>query len=163
MTHRFSIACGAALALLAPVLTQSATPLAKEGSFESKLCFSGPFTRLAVSDTERYGTYVVTGTTESENKAFDALKAECVAAYEMRSGVWQHRGYCVFQDPSGDKFHAADSLTTDGGYKLVYLGGTGKFTGFSGEAAVARIEDGSKPAPGMLQGCRTISARYKTP
>lgn len=164
MTHSFSIAIAAALALSGSVLAQSTSPLGKEGTFESKLCFSGPFTRLVVSDTERYGTYTVTGTTQSDNKAFDALKAECVAAYEMRSKIWQHRGYCVFQDVSGDKFHGTDSLTTDGGYKVVYLGGTGKFAGFSGEGTVRMIQDprNGAPAPGKLQGCRQITARYLT-
>lgn len=164
MTHRFSIVFGAALALSASVFAQSAEPLAKEGTVDKKLCFSGPFTRIAVSDTERYGTYSVTGTTQSDNKAFDALKAECIAAYEMRSNVWQHRGYCVFQDASGDKYHGSDTLTTDGGYKVVYHGGTGKFKGFSGEASVKRIDD-TRPAPpqGMLQGCRQITAKYKMP
>jgi hypothetical protein len=163
MTHRFSIIIsGAALALSASVLAQSAAPLAKEGTFEKKLCFSGPFSRIAVSDTERYGTYTVTGTTQSDNKAFDALKAECIAAYEMRSNVWQHRGYCVFQDASGDKFHGSDTLTTDGGYKVVFLGGTGKFAGFSGEATIRRIDDSRpSPVPGTLQGCRQISSKYK--
>lgn len=161
MTHRFSIVFAAALALSGVALAQSA-PLAKEGTVDKKLCFSGPFTRIAVTDTERYGTYSVTGTTQSDNKAFDALKAECIAAYEMRSNVWQHRGYCVFQDASGDKYHGYDSLTTDGGYKVVYLGGTGKFSGFSGEATIKRIDDPRpSPVPGTLQGCRQISSKYK--
>lgn len=161
MTHRFNMAL-AVLALTSSALA-GAEALPKEGTFESKLCFSGPFTRLAVGDTDRYGTYAVTGTTQSDNKAFDALKTECVAAYEMHAGVWQHRGYCVFQDPSGDKFHGSDSLTPDGSYKVVYHGGTGKFTGFSGEATVRMIEDPAKPAPGTIQGCRQITARYMTP
>lgn len=163
MPHRFNIALGAALALTGSALAQSAALLPKEGTFESKLCFSGPVTRLVVSDAERYGTYSVTGTTQSDNKAFDALKTECIAAYEMRSRVWQHRGYCVFQDASGDKFHGSDSLTAEGGYKVVYLGGTGKFAGFSGEATVRMIEDPAKPVPGTIQGCRQITARYVTP
>ena len=162
MAHCFHIVFGAALVLSGSALAQSAALLPKEGTFESKLCFSGPLTRLVVSDTERYGTYSVTGTTQSDNKAFDALKTECIAAYEMRSRVWQHRGYCVFQDASGDKFHGSDSLTSDGGYKVVYLGGTGKFAGFSGEAIVRMIEDPAKPVPGTVQGCRQITARYMT-
>lgn len=168
-TVRPVLASLAALALSGAAFAQSApmenAPLAKEGTVEQTLCFSGPITRLAVSETERYGTYTVTGTTQSDNKAFDALKMECIAAYEMRSRVWQHRGYCVFQDGSGDKFHGSDTLTTDGGYKLVYLGGTGKFTGLSGEGTIKMIEDAAKraPAPGTLQGCRLITARYMTP
>jgi hypothetical protein len=164
MTYRFSIILfGAALALSGSALGQSAQ-LAKEGTFESKLCFSGPVTPLVVSDTERYGTYKVTAATQSDNKTFDALKMECVAAYEMRSRVWQHRGYCVFQDASGDKFHGSDTLTTDGGYKVAFLGGTGKFAGFSGEGTVKMIEDdGARPAPGTLKGCRQINAQYKMP
>lgn len=164
MTHRFSIVFAAAVALSASALVQSAAPMPQAGTFDSRVCFSGPVTRLVVSDTERYGTYNVSGTTRSDDKAFDALKMECIAAYEMRSRVWQHRGYCVFQDASGDKFHGADSMTTEGGYKFVFLGGTGKFTGFSGEASVKIIEDAGSnaPAPGTLHGCRQITARYIT-
>lgn len=163
MTHRFSIIIsGAALALSASVLAQSAAPLAKEGTFDAKFCFSGPGTRLVISDTDRYGAYNVTAAVQSDNKVFDALKMECVGAYELRSKVWQHRGYCVFQDASGDKFHGSDTLTTDGGYKIVYLGGTGKFAGFGGEGVLRQIDDARPaPAPGTAQGCRQLSSKYR--
>lgn len=169
MRHRIHVVLSAALTLATPVLAQTTPakeappPLAREGDFEGRLCFSGPATSLVASETDSYGTYSVTGTMQSDNKAFDSVSMECIAAYEMRSKVWQHRGYCVFQDASGDRFHGSDNWTSDG-YKVVYLGGTGKFKGFSGEATVKTAGGAVKPIrPGTLQGCRQISAKYRLP
>lgn len=152
-----------ATALAQPEPGKEATPLPREGAVEKTLCFSGTATPLAGNDSDRYGTYSVSGVAQSEQKAFDAMSTECSAAYEIRSGKWQHRGYCVFQDPSGDKYHVSDNWTTDG-YKVVYLGGTGKFKGISGEGVVVPAGNDVKPLrAGSIQGCRRISTKYKLP
>lgn len=163
MTHRFCIVWGAVLALSGSVLAQSAAPLPRQGTVEHKLCFSGQATQLVATETDTYGTYSVSGVTQSDNKAFDALSMECVAAYEMRSKVWQHRGYCVFQDASGDRYHGADNWTTDGGYRFTYLGGTGKFKGMSGEGIGDKGGQVKPIRPGTLQGCRVFKTTYTLP
>lgn len=154
------------LALLAaPGVFAQATnsaPMAREGGYEQTLCFGGPAQVISASDTERYGTYQVTGGTQSATKAFDAMSLECIGTFEMRSGGYRHKGYCVFQDASGDKFHGTDTVTPQA-YTVEILGGTGKFKGITGSATVERLGAMTPVRQGTLQGCRRITGSYKLP
>jgi len=138
----------------------SAPPLAKEGFYEQTLCFGGSSHVINASETDRYGSYVLTGGTQSVIKAFDAMALECIGTWELRSTVFQQKGYCVFQDPSGDKIHGTDTVTPQG-YSVELLGGTGKFKGISGSAKIERLGAMSTVRQGTMQGCRRISGSYK--
>ena len=155
-----------ALVLLAAAsaIAQAANPapMPREGSYEQTLCFGGPAHVISASDTDRYGTYQLTGGTQSATRAFDAMSLECIGAFEMRSGVYRHKGYCVFQDASGDKFHVADSATPQA-YAAELLGGTGKFNGITGNATIERLGAMTPVRQGTLQGCRRITGSYKLP
>lgn len=155
-----------ALAMLpaAGAIAQAAnpTPMAREGTYEQTLCFGGPAHVITASDTDRYGTYQLTGGTQSANKAFDSMSLECIGTFEMRSGVYRHKGYCVFQDASGDKFHVADTATPQA-YTVEMLGGTGKFNGITGSATVVRLGAMTPVRQGTLQGCRRVTGSYKLP
>jgi len=137
-------------------------PMAREGTYEQTLCFGGPAHMVSASDTDRYGTYQVTGGTQSATKAFDSMSMECIGTFEMRSGVYRHKGYCLFQDASGDKFHVADSATPQA-YTVEMLGGTGKFNGITGSATVVRLGAMTPVRQGTLQGCRRVTGSYKLP
>lgn len=155
-----------ALILLFPAIaiaeTTGPTPLPREGSYDQTLCFGGPAHAIVASDTDRYGTYQLTGATQSANKAFDAMSLECVGTFEMRSNVYRHKGYCVFQDASGDRFHVTDTASPQG-YTAELLGGTGKFKGITGSATIARLGAITPVRQGTLQGCRRITGSYKLP
>jgi len=154
-----------ALALLpAAAFAQAANPasMSREGSYEQTLCFGGPAHVVSASDTDRYGTYQLTGGTQSANKAFDSMSLECIGTFEMRSGGYRHKGYCVFQDVSGDKFHGTDTATPQA-YTVELLGGTGKFKGITGSATVERLGAMTPVRQGTLQGCRRITGSYKLP
>ncbi len=159
------------LALLALALLASAdafaqaanpAPMAREGTYEQTLCFGGPAHVISPTDSDRYGTYQLTGGTQSVNKAFDSMSLECIGAFEMRSNVYRHKGYCVFQDASGDKFHVTDSATPQA-YTVEMLGGTGKFKGITGSATVERLGVMTPVRQGTLQGCRRVTGSYKLP
>ncbi len=159
------------LALLALALLASAdafaqaanpAPMAREGTYEQTLCFGGPAHVISPTDTERYGTYQLTGGTQSANKAFDSMSLECIGAFEMRSNVYRHNGYCVFQDASGDKFHVTDTAAPQA-YTVEMLGGTGKFKGITGRATVERLGAMTPVRQGTLQGCRRVTGSYKLP
>lgn len=150
----------ASLVLLAPAaLGQTA----KEGTVESINCWGGPVHVMTPSANERFGTYTVTGGSQSANKLFDAMSIECVGVFENRPAGWQHKGYCVSQDASGDKTYLADTVTPQGGYTWEYLGGTGKFQGITGGGKVERLGNISPVRAGTLQGCRRILGTYKLP
>lgn len=153
-----------ALGLLAAASTfgQGATPMAREGTYEQTLCFGGPAHLIAASDTDRYGNYQTTGGTQSSTKAFDSLSMECIGTFELRSAVYKHKGYCVFQDASGDKFHGTDTETPQG-YTVELLGGTGKYKGITGTAKVERTGAMTPVRQGTVQGCRRITGTYKLP
>jgi hypothetical protein len=155
-----------ALTLLAAagVLAQAGNPapLAREGTYEQTMCFGGPAHVINASDTDRYGTYQITGGTQSTTKAFDSLSLECIGTFEMRSSVYKHKGYCVFQDASGDKFHGVDNASPQG-YTVELLGGTGKFKGMTGVANVDRLGAMTPVRQGTMQACRRITATYKLP
>lgn len=137
-------------------------PMAREGAYEQTLCFGGQAHLVIASETDRYGTYQLTGGALSATKAFDAMSLECVGTFEMRSGVYRHKGYCVFQDSSGDKFHVADTAAPQV-YSAEMLGGTGKFKGITGSATIERLGAISPVRQGTLQGCRRITGSYKLP
>lgn len=155
-----------ALPLLAAtgVFAQAANPavMAREGTYEQTLCFGGPAHVISASDTDRYGTYQVTGGTQSATKAFDSLSLECIGTFEMRSGVYRHKGYCLFQDAGGDKFHVADTASPQA-YTVEMLGGTGKFKGITGSASIERLGAMTPVRQGTLQGCRRVTGSYKLP
>ena len=155
-----------ALVLLAAAsaIAQAANPapMPREGTYEQTLCFGGPAHVISASDTDRYGTYQLTGGTQSATKAFDSMSLECIGTFEMRSGAYRHKGYCIFQDASGDKFHVADSATPQA-YAAELLGGTGKFNGITGNATIERLGAMTPVRQGTLQGCRRVSGRYKLP
>lgn len=155
-----------ALALLASAeaFAQAANPapMAREGTYEQTLCFGGPAHLISATDSDRYGTYQLTGGTQSANKAFDSMSLECIGAFEMRSNVYRHKGYCVFQDASGDRFHATDTATPQA-YTVEMLGGTGKFKGITGSATVERLGAMTPVRQGTLQGCRRVTGSYKLP
>lgn len=137
-------------------------PMAREGTYVQTLCFGGPAHVINASDTDRYGTYQVTGGAQSATKAFDSMSLECVGTFEMWSGAYRHKGYCVFQDASGDKFHVADTAVAQA-YTAEMLGGTGKFKGITGSATIERLGAMTPVRHGTLQGCRRISGSYKLP
>lgn len=137
-------------------------PMAREGTYEQTLCFGGPAHVISASDTDRYGTYQVTGGTQSATKAFDSLSLECIGTFEMRSGVYRHKGYCLFQDAGGDKFHVADTASPQA-YTVEMLGGTGKFKGITGSASIERLGAMTPVRQGTLQGCRRVTGSYKLP
>jgi hypothetical protein len=155
-----------ALALLAAAgaFAQPANPapLAREGTFEQTLCFGGPNYVVTASDTDRYGTYQTTGGTQSATKAFNSMSLECIGTFELRSSVYKHKGYCVFQDASGDKFHSADTASPQG-YTVELLGGTGKFKGMTGSANVEYLGAMTPVRQGTTQGCRRVTGSYKLP
>lgn len=155
-----------ALALLAAAgaLAQAASPapMARAGTYEQTLCFGGPAHLINASDTDRYGTYQTTGGTQSTTKAFDSMSLECIGTFELRSSVYRHKGYCVFQDASGDKFHAADTASPQG-YTVELLGGTGKFKGITGSANIERLGAMTPVRQGTIQGCRRVTGSYKLP
>lgn len=155
-----------ALALLAVAgaLAQAANPapLPREGTYEQTLCFGGPAHLVNASDADRYGTYQTTGGTQSATKAFDSLSLECIGTFELRSGVYKHKGYCVFQDSAGDKFHATDTATPQG-YTVELLGGSGKFKGITGTANIERLGAMTPVRQGTIQGCRRVTGSYKLP
>ena len=140
----------------------SPAPMAREGTYEQTLCFGGPAHLLTASDTDRYGTYQTTGGTQSATKAFDSMSLECIGTFEMRSSVYKHKGYCVFQDAGGDKFHATDTATPQG-YTVELLGGTGKFKGITGTANIERLGAMIPVRQGTIQGCRRVTGSYKLP
>jgi hypothetical protein len=156
----------AALTLLAAAgaFAQAAgpAPLAREGTYEQTLCFGGSAHVINASDTDRYGTYQTTGGTQSATKAFDSLSLECIGTFEMRSSVYKHKGYCLFQDASGDKFYGTDTATPQG-YTVELLGGTGKFKGMTGVANVERLGAMAPVRQGTMQACRRVTATYKLP
>jgi hypothetical protein len=154
-----------ALALLpAAAFAQAANPapMAREGTYEQTLCFGGPAHVISASDTDRYGTYQLTGGTQSATKAFDSMSMECIGTFEMRSGAYRHKGYCLFQDASGDRFHVADTATPQA-YTVEMLGGTGKFNGITGSATVIRLGAMTPVRQGTLQGCRRVTGSYRLP
>jgi len=155
-----------ALVLLAAAsaFAQTANPaaMAREGSYEQTLCFGGPAHVISASDSDRYGTYQLTGATQSATKAFDSMSMECIGAFEMRSGIYRHKGYCVFQDASGDKFYGTDTAAPQV-YTVEMLGGTGKFKGITGSATVERLGTITPVRQGTLQGCRRVTGSYKLP
>ncbi|MFH1870533.1 MAG: hypothetical protein ABIG36_07895 [Pseudomonadota bacterium] len=155
-----------ALALLPAVgafaQTAKPTPMAREGIYEQTLCFGGPAHVISASDTDRYGTYQLTGGTQSANKAFDSMSLECIGTFELRSNVYRHKGYCVFQDASGDKFHVTDTASPQA-YTAELLGGTGKFKGITGSASIERLGTMTPVRQGTLQGCRRITGSYTLP
>ncbi|MDP3758979.1 MAG: hypothetical protein Q8R01_00520 [Ramlibacter sp.] len=155
-----------ALALLAAAgaFAQAASPapMAREGTYEQTLCFGGPNYVVNASDTDRYGTYQTTGGTQSATKAFDSMSLECIGTFELRSSVYKHKGYCVFQDAAGDKFHVADTAAPQG-YTVELLGGTGKFKGITGSANVERLGAMTPIRQGTMQACRRVTGSYKLP
>ncbi len=155
-----------ALALLAAAgasaQVASPAPMAREGTYEQTLCFGGPAHLVNASDTDRYGTYQTTGGTQSATKAFDSMSLECIGTFELRSNVYRHKGYCVFQDASGDKFHAADTASPQG-YTVELLGGTGKFKGITGNANIERLGAMTPVRQGTIQGCRRVTGSCKLP
>lgn len=157
-----SIAIAALSPAIAIAQAANTASLAQEGAYEQTLCFGGPAHVISASDTDRYGTYQLTGGTQSTNKAFDSMSLECVGAFEIRSNIYRHKGYCVFQDSSGDKFHVTDSASPQA-YTAELLGGTGKFKGITGSATVERLGTITPVRQGTLQGCRRISGNYKLP
>lgn len=150
-------------ALAALAATAALAQAAKEGPVESINCWGGPVHVMTPGANERFGTYTVTGGSQSANKLFDAMSLECVGVFENRPGGWQHKGYCVSQDPAGDKTYLVDSASAQGAYTWEYLGGTGKFQGITGGGKVERLGNITPVRAGTLQGCRRIVGAYKLP
>lgn len=155
-----------ALAVLgaADALAQAANaaPVAREGAIEQTLCFGGPAQFISGVETDRFGTYQLTGATISANKTFDSMSLECIGTLEMRSSGYRQKGYCIFQDASGDKYYATDTVTPQA-YTVELLGGTGKFKGITGSANVERLGATMPVRQGTLQGCRRVTGSYKLP
>jgi hypothetical protein len=150
-----TLACAAA----APALAQ----LAKDGKVDLTLCWGGPTHAIAPTPNERFGNYSVTGGTRSAaGEAFDSMSVECLGSFESRGGVFQHKGYCVYQDRAGDRIYGVDT-SGGGGYSWFMLGGTGKFAGISGSGQVERLGEMTPVRQGTLQGCRRMVGAYEFP
>jgi len=160
MAKTFSrlLATFAAMAAASTSLAQ----VPKEGAVDTTICWGGPTHIITATPTDRFGTYVVTGGTRAADKTFDSMSLECIGTFEARSGGSQHKGYCVYQDASGDKFHGTDSFTPQG-YAWEFLGGTGKFQGISGTGKVERLGAMPSVRQGTMQGCRRLVGNYKLP
>lgn len=158
MAKNFNLVFATAALAAMPALSQ----LIKEGPIDVTMCYGGPMHMVSATPSDRFGTYVVKGGTSAANTTFDSMIVECAGTFEARSGTPQSRGYCVFQDASGDKINGIDSLTPQAGYAWEYLGGTGKFAGISGSGRVERVGT-LGPGPGTLQGCRRFTGSYKLP
>jgi hypothetical protein len=148
----------AALAVAAPASAQPA----KEGKVDATLCWGGPTHLINATPTERFGTYVVTGAVRADNGPLDSMSVECIGAFELRGALYQHKGYCMYQDPAGDKVYATDASTPQG-YTWQFLGGTGKFEGIAGSGTVERLGNMSYVRQGTVQGCRRVLGTYRLP
>lgn len=147
-----------ALGANGPVLAQQP----KEGDIDWLLCFGGSVHALAPVAQEQYAVYIVSGATRPQAGLMQAMSLECVGSYEVRSRVGRHKGYCVYQDASGDKIFGTDSATPQG-YTWEFYGGTGRFEGMTGSGTVDRLSPLSPVRPGTMQACRRMQGRFKLP
>jgi hypothetical protein len=148
----------AALALAAPVLAQ----VAKEGPLDFVMCWGGQIHQLAAMETARFGTYSVSGAVRGADKPFDGMAVECIGTYESITGVHKSKGYCIFQDASGDRIYGTDWVAPEGP-AWQYLAGTGKFKGITGSGKVEALSTNAQLRPGTMQACRRVTGTYKMP
>ena len=139
----------------------------KEGRIDWTLCFGGSTqligpTAQDPTPKDRFATYDVTGGIVVAAGPAPAMSVECLGAFELRGRAYQHRGYCVFQDPAGHRIHGNDNRDAQG-YTWTFLGGTGKYEGISGSGTTEVIGSMTPVRPGTLQGCRRLQGQWKLP
>lgn len=152
----------AVLAVTALAATPVLSQMLKEGPVDTTLCWGGPMHMVTATPRDRFGTYVIKGGTSAADAVFDSMTLECAGSFEARAAGLQSKGYCMFQDASGDRIFGVDSLTLQGDYVWQYLDGTGKFEGISGSGRVERVGT-LGPEAGNLRGCRRFTGSYRLP
>ncbi len=108
-----------------------------------------------------------TGLTQNDagEDMFNHMTARCVGIYSSESGVTEGQGGCIEVDKDGDEvftdFTFTSSTKPPGGVHTL-IGGTGKYSGISGEARFT-VEYPKPPAEGMRMFIVPHEVTWKRP
>ena len=152
----------ATLAALALVPAAALAQLPKEGAWDWTHCFGGAVHTTIASPELNAGSYLVYGVSRAGGGPIEAMSLECSGSFEYRGGKARSHGYCVQQDPAGDRVFATDSLGPQG-YVFEILGGTGKFAGITGSGVVEFMPRVKSIREGTMQACRRAKGSYQLP
>lgn len=138
----------------------SAAQPAPEGTLEWQLCFGGPLQVVSPAPQVVFGTYAVTGAVRTAGALAESLTLECLGSFDGRQRAPRSQGYCVYQNPAGDRIYGADNRSEQG-YTWTFYGGTGVYAGISGSGTIEVTAGGPPIRPGTLQGCRRVTGSYR--
>jgi hypothetical protein len=113
------------------------------GSFDFHTGWSGDVTAMQVADGHIMGTGNFVGATfnDSGSGYLHNGEAQCFAAFEVNNGVGENKGWCAWADSDGDRLFTSFVGDTQKGVNTI-IGGTGKYTGWTGTGPWACTDTG---------------------
>jgi hypothetical protein len=148
----------------------TAADLPKEGAYSGAYYAVGTAKATPIGKERVLVAFDETGL-QLSNGLLDHTTAHCSGLADIRNGMGQAHGYCVFTDPAGDQVaanfgpdekHAPDQKSWNGPITLTT--GTGKYAGIAGEGKYVVHSHEFRPlSDGTYVNYVTFEGTYKLP
>ena len=158
-----SIISVAALVATVPGGLALAADLPKEGSYDTKTCFTRSTSRIDFSDAHRAYSYDETGTSVSAAPGgmFDGDTVRCVGTVSISNGKRTNQSICEGVTKNGDKRLTRFQYDADGKLVREELAGTGMYEGIVTTGVAKEVVPPKEIQPDVTTFCNQATGTYK--
>ena len=140
-----------------------AADLPKEGSYDTKTCFTRNIARIDFSDAHRAYSYDETGTAVSAMPGgmFDGDTVRCVGTVSISNGKRTNLSICEAVAKNGSKRLTRFQYGADGKIVREEVAGTGMYEGMVTTGTVKEVVPPKEIQPGVTTYCNQGMGTYK--